>query len=100
MNSTPIAAGDTTFLISSPFGIEVIPANLQSATYTLRSWLNLPDLAHSWIIDGIEISKGDNRVISRHEFYGAPNPHTLAVSGDARALERLTNAVTFQVVAN
>jgi hypothetical protein len=99
-NSVPIAAGDTTFLISSPFEIQVVRANLPSGTYTLRSWLSIPDPVHSWMIDRVEISKGGNEVISDHEIYGAPNPHTLTVSGAANALENLTNAITFQVVAN
>lgn len=99
-NSTPIAAGDTTFLISSPFQIQVVRANLPSGTYTLRSWLNTPDPVHSWMIDGVEISTGSNEVISGHESYGAPNAHTLTVSGAANALQNLTNAITFQVVAN
>ncbi|HML17077.1 MAG TPA: hypothetical protein VK419_08625 [Bryobacteraceae bacterium] len=100
MNSAPIAAGDTTFLISSPFEIEVTRANLLSGSYTLRSWLNSPDPVHSWLIDSAEISKGGNQVISSHEFYGVPNQHTLTVSGAASALQNLTNAITFQVVAN
>ena len=99
-NSVPIAAGDTTFLISSPFEIQVVQANLPSGTYTLRSWLNTPDPVHSWMIDAVEISKGGNEVISGHELYGAPNPHTLTVSGAANALQNLSNAITFQVVAN
>jgi len=99
-NATPVMAGDGSFLISSPFEIQVVKANLPSASYTLRSWLNRPDPVHSWLIDSVEIGKGGMQVISMHEFYGSPNPHTLKVSGAATSLENLTNAITFQVVAN
>jgi len=98
--SAPIAAGDTTFLISSPFEIQVIRANLPSASYTLRSWLGIPDLVHSWTIDGVEISTGGGQMISSAEPYGAPNPHRLTVSGAANALGNLVNAIVFQVIAN
>jgi hypothetical protein len=100
MNSAPIASGDTSFLISSPFEIQVVRANLLSGSYTLKSWLNFPDPAHSWTIDSVEISRGGNQVISNHEAYGLSNPHTLVVGGAVTALENLTNSVTFQVVAN
>jgi hypothetical protein len=100
MSAAPIAAGDTSFMISSPFEIQVTKANLLSASYTLRSWIQTPDPMHSWKIDGIEISKGRNQVISDHEPYTLPNSHALVVSGHVDALQNLTNAVTFQVIAN
>jgi hypothetical protein len=100
MNSAPITLADKTFLISSPFEIQVTAANLQSGSYSLKSRLNNSDPAHSWIIDGAELAGGGTQVISDHEAYGVPNAHTLTVSGTASAIQSLNNSITFQVVAN
>jgi len=100
LSAAPIASGDSTFLISSPFEIQVTRANLPSASYTLRSWLRSPDTIHSWAIDEIDISGGNGHLISLSEPYGVSNAHRLTVAGPATALGSLTNAITFQVVAN
>jgi len=99
--SNPIAAGDSTLLISSPFAIRVIKANLSSASYTLKADLTTPDAAHTWIIDGVDISGGREHLIAGNEFYATSNPHTLVVSGPAPgSQQRLANAIRFLVVAN
>jgi hypothetical protein len=98
--STPVASGDSTFLISSPFEIEVIKANLPSSSYSLRARLATPDSAHSWRIDGVEISNGRDEIIATHEFYDVPDAHALVVSGSASAPLFPANEITFQVTAN
>jgi hypothetical protein len=100
-NSNPIAGGAPSFLISSPFAIRVIKANLSSSSYSLKADLATPDVVHSWIIDGVDVSSGREHLITANEVYGTSNPHTLVVSGPAPvAQERLVNAIRFLVVAN
>lgn len=98
-DSTPVASGDSTFLIYSPFAIEVTAANLASASYTLNARLATADSSHSWTIDGAEISSGRQQTISTHDFYNVPNGHALVVSGPA-VLPLITNQIGFQVTAN
>src|SRR5438477_4945335 len=67
--SLPVGAGETSFLISSPFAIRVVKANLLSGGYSLRASLNIPDAARTWTIDGIDIGRLPERVIAPSEFY-------------------------------
>ena len=100
-NSTPVAAGDSSFLISSPFSIRVIKANLLSAGYTLKAALSIPDPVHTWAIDAVDISTGTPQTVASNEFYGTEMRHTLVVSGPASGSQQaLTNAINFQVIAN
>jgi hypothetical protein len=100
--SQSLAAGDTTFLISSPFSVRVDKANLLSAGYTLKAALSVPDRLHTWRIDGVDISsQGPARAVASGEPYGVETRHALVVSGTAsEPRQSLTNAINFQVVAN
>lgn len=98
--STPIDSADSTFLISSPFEIQVIKANLPSSSYSLRARLATPDSSHSWKIDGVEVSNGRDQIIATHEFYDVPDAHALVVSGSASAPLLPANEIAFQVTAN
>jgi hypothetical protein len=99
--SNTVAAGDTTLLISSPFAVRVLKANLLSSTYTLKAKLSSRDISRSWLVDGMDISGGAEKMITSGEFYGTVNPHTLVVSGPADGLrQQLPNAIRFLVIAN
>jgi hypothetical protein len=99
--SNVVAAGDTTLLISSPFAVRVSKANLLSSTYTLKAKLSSPDVSRSWLVDGVDISGGGEKMITAGEFYGTTNPHTLVVSGPVDgAGQQFPNAIRFLVIAN
>jgi len=97
--SNTVAAGDTTLLISSPFAVRVLRANLRSSTYTLKAKLSSPDVSRNWLIDGMDISTGAEKTIAPGEFYDTMNPHTLVVSGQVDG-QQLPNAIRFLVIAN
>jgi hypothetical protein len=96
--SSAVAAGDTSFLISSPFGIKVRKANLASMSYTLKAALATSDRAHLWKIDGVDISAGSEEIVAGGEFFDTNNSHTLVVSGPAP--EPLNRDIRFTVIAN
>lgn len=99
--TSPVAGGDTDFLISSPFGITVLKANLPSSSYTLRASLTVPDRIHVWKIDRVDISAGSDQVITTSESYATNNPHTLAVSGNSSDPQQsLGRDLRFTVIAN
>jgi len=99
--SSSVAVGDTSFLISSPFGIKVLKANLASASYTLKATLGTPDRSHVWKIDAVDISAGSEQMIAPAEFYDTTNPHALVVSGPAsEPTQSLANEIRFLVVVN
>lgn len=96
--SAAVAAGDASFLISSPFGIKVRKANLTSMSYTLKAALSTPDGSHLWKIDGVDISAGSEEVIATGESFDANNSHTLVVSGPAP--EPMNREIRFTIIAN
>lgn len=98
--SSPVAAADGNFLISSPFAIRVRKANLASASYTLKATLMTPDQSHQWKIDGVSISSGSEQVIAGHESYDTNSAHTLVVSGSADAPGSLANNIRFEIINN
>jgi hypothetical protein len=93
-------ASDTDFIISTPFSVRVTKANLMSANYSLKARLSASDRAHSWRIDGLDISSGDEYTIATSEPYGIENPHTMVVSGRVLPGQLLFNALNVQVTAN
>jgi hypothetical protein len=96
--SSAITAGNASFLVSSPFGITVLKANLASTSYTLKASLATPDRSHAWKIDGVDISAGSEEVLAGGEFFDINNSHTLVVSGPAP--EPLNRDIRFTVIAN
>ncbi len=97
----PAAVGDASFLISTPFTICVIKANLMSTSYALKAKLGMPDASHAWLIDGVDISSGNQQTIDLSEFYGVDIPHRMVVSGPPwRPGQPLINGINFQVTAN
>jgi hypothetical protein len=88
-------------LISSPFEITVIKANLMSASYALKARLVTPDLSRSWTVDGIDISNGRQRELSSSQTYGEPMTHSLLVRSAAETTEKIgLNQIDFQVIVN
>ena len=99
--STAADPGDSSFLIVTPFQIRVVKANVASPTYTLTAGLRERDAAHTWEIDGTNLSDGAIHTIVSAEPYGTGRPHALRVGGSGpEAAQPFLNAIFFQVIVN
>ena len=75
-------------------------ANLQSASYSLRASLAMPDAIRAWKIDSLALATGRDQLIAIEQPYAVANPHTLLVSGRAAGPVNFGNVIHFMIVAN
>ena len=90
----------TDFTVSSPFGVQVVKANSNSATYTLAAALSSADSTNTWKINAITLTPVLQNLGTTYS-YGSPVAHTMYLTVPVTASAgAISKALEFTATSN